>query len=234
MTVMFHQILDWLEVWSLFIPLIVLLKKRKQPGYLKPVIIYLWLALIINLLANISWKFKSHYNFPVWYQTNTYFYNIHSIVRFFLFSWFFIILRQPFFLTLKKLLPVLFLTFIIINFTFIEYFVNYWYANGKLNSLLSSNLLTMEAGFLLLYCLLYYFYLLKEDQPFFTKLPSFWVVTGLSIFVVIGFPIYLFYAAAIEHSKNFIINIWLVQKFAYLIFCILIAKAFIIESNAGS
>jgi hypothetical protein len=228
---MFQQILDWLEVWALSIPLIALLKKNKQPGYLKPVIIYLWLALIINLLANISWKFKSHYNFPVWYQTNTYFYNVHSIIRFYLFSWFFIKLRQPFFSLLKKIIPVLFLIFILANFLIFEHFINYWYENGKLNSILSSHLLSLEAGFLLLYCLLYYFYLLKEEQPFFTRLPSFWVVTGLSIFVVIGFPIYLFYTAAIEHSKDFIISIWLLQKCAYLILCILIAKAFITESN---
>lgn len=228
---MFHEILDWLEVWALFIPLIALLKKNKRPGYLKPVIIYVWLALIINLFANLSWKLKAHYDFPVWYQTNTYFYNIHSIARFFLFSWFFIKLKQPFLSTPKKIIPVIFLIFIIVNFVFFEPFVNYWYENGKLNSILSSHLLSLEAGLMLLYCLQYYLYLMKEEQTFFTKLPSLWVVTGLSIFVVVGFPIYLFYTAAITHSKDFIINIWLVQKIAFLIFCILIAKAFNTQSN---
>ncbi len=220
---MFTEIKAWLEVWALFIPLVVLLIKKKQPGYLKPVIIYLWLALIINLLANISWKFKAHYNFPVWFQTNTYFYNLHSVVRFFLFSWFFIKLGQPFLSTLKKIIPVLFLIFIFVNFIFFQDFFDF--------KIISSRLLSIEAGLLLLYCLQYYLYLLKEEEPFFTKLPSFWIVTGLSIFVVAGFPIYLFYDAAAEQSKYFIINIWIVQKTAFLIFCLFIANAFMKQSH---
>jgi hypothetical protein len=215
---MFQEILDWLEVWALFIPLVILFIKSKQPNYLKPVIIYLWLALIINLLANISWKFKAHYNLPVWYQSNTYFYNIHSVARFFLLSWFFIKLRQPFLSNLKKIIPVLFFIFMVINFILFQNFFNF--------TLISSRLLALEAGLLLLYSLQYYLYLLKEEEPFFTQLPSFWVVTGLSTFVVVGFPIYLFYDAAVKQSKYFVINIWIVQKVAFLIFCLFIAKAF--------
>jgi hypothetical protein len=218
MKYLFQEILDWLEVWALFIPLVILFITGKQPNYLKPVIIYLWLALLINLLANISWKFKAHYNLPEWYQSNTYFYNIHSIVRFFLLSWFFIKLKQPFLSNLKKIIPVLFFIFIVIKFIFFQDFFNF--------KVISSRLLALEAGLLLLYCLQYYLYLLKEEEPFFTQLPSFWVVTGLSTFVVVGFPIYLFYDAAVEQNKYFVINIWIVQKVAFLIFCLFNAKAF--------
>jgi hypothetical protein len=222
MQYMLQQILDWLEVWALFIPLFVVFTKSKQTGYLKPIIIYLWLALIINLLANISWKFKAHYNLPIWYQSNTYFYNIHSVTRFFLFSWFFIKLKQPFFPTLKKIITVLFLIFLAVNFIFFQNFFD--------TRIISSRLMAIEAGFLLLYCLQFYLYLLKEEETSFSQLPSFWIVTGLSIFVVVGFPIYLFYEVAVEQNKYFIINIWIVQKVAFLIFCLFIAKAFMKKS----
>lgn len=214
----FKQIFDWLEVWALFMPLAVWAKGRKQPAYLKPVVIYLFIALFLNLLIDISWKFKKPFHFPEWFQTNTYLYNIHSIVRLYLFSLFFIKLNQPFLVRIKKILPLAFLIFIIINFGF---FQDFFYFN-----LLNSRLHSVEAGILLFYCLQYYLYILNQEQTLFNKFPSFWVVTGLSILIITSFPIYLFYNEIIQQSINFGYKIWAVQKVAFLIFCILIAKAF--------
>ena len=222
----FFEIKDWMEVWPLLIPLIVLMVWPKQPAYMKPVIIYIWVALAINLLADLSWKLKAHYHFPIWYQTNSYFYNMHSIVRFALFSWFFMRLKQPFLSGIKVLLIVLFGLFVLVNFIFFEPFVNFWFDNGKFNSKFSNNLLSVESIFLLLFCLQYFFYLIKQDEPAYTKLPSFWVVTGLSIYVVTGFPIYLFYNASFWQNQFFVINIWIVLKVAFLIFCVFIATGF--------
>ena len=73
-------ILDWSEVWALLIPLFVLIGNTKQPTFLKPVIIYLLLALPINLIGDITADFKKY--FPSWLQSNTPLYNIHSVVRF--------------------------------------------------------------------------------------------------------------------------------------------------------
>jgi hypothetical protein len=214
----FKGILDWLEVWALFIPIAALFKNKKQPAYLRPVVIYLFVALFLNLLIDISWKGKIPFHFPEWFQTNTYLYNILSIMRLFLFSLFFIRLNQPFLVTIKKVLPLVFLIFIIINFGFFE---NFFYFK-----LLSSRLHSVEAGILLFYCLQYYLYMLNQEQTLFSKFPSFWVVTGLSILIITSFPIYLFYNAIVHQSLDFAYKIWPVQKVALLIFCILIAKAF--------
>jgi hypothetical protein len=104
----------------LLIPLAVLLLKPKQPRYLTPVIIYLVLALVIDLFIDLAWKYKRF--MPEWMYPNNYFYNIHSIVRFICFSWFFSLLHLSFIKKFGKLIPILSILFIIINFTFFENF----------------------------------------------------------------------------------------------------------------
>jgi hypothetical protein len=214
-----EKLLDWMESWCVLIPLIILFIKKKQPVYFKPVIIYLWFALIVNLGINIITEFQVKYNFPHWLRSNNFLYNIHSCVRLLLFSLFFIKLEQDFLTRLKKLIPVLFFVFVIINFSF---FQNFFYFD-----LLSNRLLAIEAGILLFYCLQYYFYIfLREEQWSLKTTPSFWVVTGLSIFNVISFPIYLFYRQLVFQNLDFGVNIWIVQKIAFLCFCILTAIGF--------
>jgi len=209
-------ILDWSEVWAVFIPLSVLLIKKNQPKYLTPVIIYLVIALPLNLFADIIWKFKTPYHFPDWLQTNTYLYNIHSIIRFSLFSFFFIKLNQPFLVTIKKIIPVAFYLFVLVNFLFLQYFFRY--------DRLSSRLLSVESALLLLYSLQYYYFKFQDESEITARSSDFWVVTGLCIYCVGCFPIYLFYQTLLDQSENFTVNIWKVPDICYIIFCIFIAK----------
>src|SRR5687768_13652587 len=91
------EIRDWSEVWGLLIPIFVLLvhKNLYTDNYLKPVVLYIWIALLLNVMIDVIWKFKIILNLPEWLRTNNYLYNIHSIVRFMCFSWFFRLLQQP-------------------------------------------------------------------------------------------------------------------------------------------
>lgn len=213
----FIQILDWSEVWGLFIPLSVLLFKKKQPAFLRPVIIYLMIALPLNLFIDIIWKFKTPYNFPGWLQTNNYLYNLHSILRFVLFSLFFIKLKQPFLATVKKITPVIFWIFVFINFIILENFFRF--------DRLSSRLLSVESALLLLYSLQYYFYKFQDESDA-SRSSDFWIVTGLCIYSAASFPIYLFYETLLRQSEDFTILIWKVPDICYIIFCIFIAKGF--------
>jgi hypothetical protein len=223
----FQLIIDWLEVWALLIPVIVFMLIPKLPSYLRLVAVYVFIAFFINLFATISWKFKHSFNFPVVFQTNTYFYNIHSIVRLFLFGWFFILLDQPFLQRAKKIILLLFLVFIVINFMF-EPFINYWYEDGKLQSTISHRILATEAAIMVFYCLQYYLYNLMHDEAV-KRTPDFWIVTGLAIFSFCSFPIYFFYNAILLNYRIFTINIWVVQKISFLIFCLCIARALYIS-----
>jgi hypothetical protein len=70
---------------------------------------------------------------------------------------------------------------------------------------------------------------LKGEQSFFTKDPSFWIVTGLCIFVVSSFVVYLFYDSTFYNNWFATTMIWQIQKLALLIFCVFIAKAFYVS-----
>ncbi len=211
-----RRLFDWAEVWALLIPLIYLLFKRRQPRFLKPVIIYLFIALFINIAVDIIADYKR--NFPDWLQSNNPIYNVHSVIRLACFSYFFIALKQPFFVRFKYILPLLSLVVIIINFGFIENFGN--------PDHLSGNLLSAEAYLLLIYCMLYYLAKLSDDTDDISTGPDFWIVTGLSIYVVVNFFVFLFYVPMIYQDGVLANDMWDIHNVAYILLCIFITKAF--------
>ncbi|HEX7903542.1 MAG TPA: hypothetical protein VF487_06660 [Chitinophagaceae bacterium] len=217
----FKQFWDWMEVWALLlIPLPFVLKRKNIPRYLKPIKLYVFAALFLNLVAVIIWKrFKLGIDLPYWLTSNNFVYNIHSIVRFLLFSWFFIALKQHFMYRVKVILPFVFIAFVIVNFTVFEDFYNYY--------MFSSLLLATEAALLLFYCLQYFIFLTLEDRnTSLNKQPGFWIVTGLSIYVAVSFIVFLFFNYLIEHDIRFAIDIFDVHNIGFLILCISIALAF--------
>jgi len=206
-------ILDWSEVWSIFIPLLIY---RKQPALYRPVVFYLWAALFINLSIDLIWKFRTY--IPSAYNSNNYLYNVHSVVRFCLFSYFFLSLKQPFLVQVKKAVPLLFFIFFVINFGWYEQFFNY--------SLFSSRLLAVEAFFLLFYVLQYYLYKINENVEVDIFTPDFWITTGVGIYMVINFFIFLLYNELTVRLQNFAVSLWNVHNVSFIIFNLFIAKAF--------
>ena len=210
------EMLDWTEFWSLLIPLAVIIIRRSVPAMMRPVFIYIIIALVINLMQIYIWK----NGLIFWYSSgagdNIFLYNSHSIIRFLLFSWFFNIILGQRFILFKKLMPFIYLLFIVIDYSFFENFFT-----------ISGVAMGMEAAFLLLYCLLYYWKIYDEDLPVNTgRPPEFFVVTGLSIFVVINFPLFLWYAKLAAEQDEFAAKLWYVSNVTYLIFCIFMAVAF--------
>lgn len=216
-----RQFFDWIEVWGLLIPIFFLIKSKNKDTYLKPIRIYVWGAFIINLIATVIWKRQKLGlgELPEWLTTNNYLYNVHSIVRLLLFSWFFILLNQRFMHRIKIILPFIFIVFTIIHFGF--------YENFYTHEMPSSSLLAVEAAILLFYCLQYYIYMLLEDRTSSLKRqPGFWIVLGLTFYVAASFFIFLFYTYLIEEDMNFAIGLWDVVNVTYLFLCICIAITF--------
>jgi hypothetical protein len=208
--------LDWSEVWALLIPLIVLLLHRKQPATLKPVIIYLWVALALNLVIDVIMGFNVYFDSII--ESNNPYYNIHSLIRFGCFSIYFIKLPYASFLKFRKLLLLLFVLFVVANFIFFEDFFNPEHLSG--------NLMAAESYLLLVYCLQYYLSELKSDRDDLFNRPDFWVVTGLGMYVVVNFFVFLFYVPMLRTNIDLAIDIWNVHNIAFIIFCIFITKAF--------
>ncbi len=211
----FQLVLDWSEVWALFTPITILMVKQ-QPAKLKLVVAYVWAALIINLAIDLVWKFRML--LPADYNSNNFLYNLHSTVRFYLFSAFFIHLQQPFLVKVKKIVPVCFTLFMIINFTFFENFFDYWK--------FSSRLLSIEAALLLFYVLQYYLFKINDNIG--TKITNnvFWIVTGLGIFVALNFFIFLLYNELTLRFQRFAISLWSVHNVSYIILNLFLAKGF--------
>jgi hypothetical protein len=223
MSKIFKTISDWSEVWAPLIPLFFIIFQRKHPALLKPVIIYLWLALIFNIFGDIIGDFKTQFHFPYWLQSNNPLYNLHSVVRFACFSYFFISLPQPAFKIFKKVIAVVFALFCVINFTFFENFFYFYHLSG--------NILSVESYLLLIYCMFYYLAVLNDEDDTAFKGPVFWIVTGLSLYVVINFFVFLFYVPMITQNMLLADHIWKVHDVAYIILCIFITRAFYITNE---
>ncbi len=209
-------LLDWSEVWAPLIPITVFVLRRGQPVFMRPVIAYLVIGLLINIVCDVIGDFKSH--LPSWMQSNNPLYNVHSIIRFIFFSLFFILLKQQYFIKLKYILPLIAVVIIGGNFLFEEDFSN--------PDHLSGNLLSTEAYILLIYCMLYYLSKLRDEVDDIASGPDFWVVTGLSIYVVVNFFVFLFYVPMINQDGNLADNMWTVHNIAYIILCVFLTKAF--------
>lgn len=212
---------DWAEFWATIIPLLVLIRHRNQPNYIKPVIIYLWVALVLNLIGDIIGDFKRY--LPQWLNSNNVLYNIHSLVRFACFGYFFQLINQTFNRWLNRIVIAIALLFIIYDFTFLESFTNPIHLSG--------NLLATESFLLLIYCLHYYLAQLTLDEGALKRGKEFWVVTGLAIYVVVNFFVFLFYVPLLEESWPQAARIWRIHNFAYVCLCIFIAKAFYVPAR---
>lgn len=215
MRAFFIFLMDWSEAWAPLIPIAVWLRHRQQPRWLAPVVAYVWIAFAIDLLIDLIWKLRL--TIPPPWNSNNWLYNLHSLVRLFLFSRFFIGLRQPFLPWLKRLVPVFFGLYAAIDFGFYEHFFDY--------NNLSSRLLALEAGLLLFYCLQYYFYKVKEDEEMAGNQPDFWVVTGLGVYVAINFFIFLLYKELSAYYTRFAVDIWNVHNISFILLQLFLARA---------
>ena len=212
---MLKVILDWSEVWALLFPLVGFYLRPNQPGYFGPILVYCWGALVLNLSSDIIGDFKMY--LPAWMQTNLVLYSLHSLFRFVCFYCFFEVIRQVYFARIRRIMLVVFLIFIFLNY--------FYYENYLDQNHLSGNLFTLEAYFLLINCMLYYLSQLRDDIESFRQDQEFWIVTGLGIYVVVNFFIFLFYLPMLTENPMLAERMWGVHNMAYIILCLFITKA---------
>jgi hypothetical protein len=212
----------WSEVWALFIPLTILFIRRKHiTKDLKPLVIYVWVAVVLNTLADFIWKFGVTFDLPTWLQNNNPLYNLHSSFKVLFFGWLFLINSSGALTRFIKFIISFYIIFVVLNFTFNQ---SFWF--------LSSRLLVIEVILLLIFGILWCLDTLKKDSTDAKKqAPVFYVVIGIFIYSAVLFIIFLFYPLIAQVSRNefdqeFALRVWDIHNITFMILCFFIAKAF--------
>ena len=205
-----YNLFDAAEFWALLFPLLLIFPIRKSETWKKPLAVFIFLALPINfincLIAN-----SNFIPFDLPFQNNTVLYNVMSIIRFSCFTWFFYLIPQKGFSTFAKLIPIAYLVCFIILFAFFENFFN--------TEMISSNLLAAEAFLLLMFCLLSYFSIYRAEDSTSQSDSLLWIISGLALYVVIDFFLYLFYEPLILEDPILADKSWTIHNIAFTIFC---------------
>lgn len=210
---------DWSEVWALLIPLIILLVYKPRGNKLGWINFYVVIAFVLNFISICTIEF--YYLIPDWmFKGNGLFYNLHSLAMVICFGGYFISIRKYKYSMILKLLLLVYLVFVLINFLFLE---------SPLNKL-STRHFTIGSIMLLVICLFYFFRaIVEESQTNWLKHPSFLICTAVCLYQSITFFIFLFIYPMFDLSYNqnmdFADLMMKTYQLIFVIFCILLAWA---------
>jgi len=206
-----NTLINWSEVWSLIIPLTVIIIYRPKDAQVKPYIVYVFIALLLNTMATIMVEY--YHSMPSNLKNNNILYNLHSITRMICFTWYFILISPRRQANLYKLMLSAYLALVIINFAFFESIF-----------FLSSRLFVTESIALLVLCILFYLRSIRdESETNWVGHPSFLFITGISLFEAISFFIFLFFYPLAETNPEFGNATITMHLIAFTVLCILIA-----------
>lgn len=204
---------DWLEVWPIVIPLIIILIYRPKEPQIRPLIIYIYIAFVLNLAATLVIAF--FYSLPLSLRNNTYLYNIHAVVRVMFFSWYIFSIRWQNKMNVLVSILTAFLIFTVIHF---------W----RFFSLMEfSNILhSLEAVLLIALCALFFLNIINDDsEKDWMSEPSLLICIGIGIFETVALFIYLFFYELSNKDHDFGKITMTIRKLSYLILCIMIGIA---------
>ncbi len=208
---------DWSEVWPLLLPLTVIILKRPGGNRIGILVGYVITAFFLNLLANLMVEF--YYLVPASLHVkgmvnNNLLYNIHSIVRVLLLSWYIMSVRSYRFPIFLYLLLCAYVIFVVYHFV------------DSSPLFLSSYLYAAESGVLLVMSLFYFFHSIQDEGTTnWLKHPSFLVCAGVCLYEVITFFIFLFFYPLSEQDQAFFVVSMRIYNIAFIMLCIMFALA---------
>ena len=203
-----NELLLWSEVWALLIPLTIIFIYKIKGQIIRPVVIYVFIAFFLNTAADVISYFNNE--LPNWLRSNQILYNIHSIARTLLFSWYILKLNLKYPIWLKRAVVPLYLVFLLVNFIFLEPMTK-----------LSTHLTSAESIVLLVLCILYFITAMNDENiNNITSSPSFVICTGLIIYEAVTFFIFLFYDILAKEYHSFGILTMKIFSVTLIIFCI--------------
>jgi hypothetical protein len=213
------KILEWAEVWALLIP-IAFAFKGKGSNDLFPLKVYVFVALVINLIATLIPN--SMFFYELFNHSNHIFYNLHSIVKVLFFGLLFLNISTGVLERIIRFILIFYTIFVVLNFMIFQSLLT-----------LSGRLLIVEVILLLFFGISWCLETLQKEHTGSKKYPPvFYVVIGLFIYFAVTFILYLLYPSMIsqaargEFDIEFAIRIWDIHNTTFIILCLFIAKAF--------
>ncbi len=210
---MLDTIINWSEVWSLVIPLLVVLVYRPKGPGVNWLISYLLIAFTLNTIATIMVEY--YFSMPAWLKNNNILYNLHSLSRVLLLGFYIMAARPSPFAPMLKTILIAYGVFVVFNFSFTEspFFI-------------SSRLFTAESIILLIFCFSFFFRSMQdESETNWLKHPAFLVCTGICLYEVTSFFIFLFFYPLVLKNWEFADLTMSIHNVMYVIFCVLLAIA---------
>ncbi len=203
--------MTWSEVWALLIPLIFFLIYKQKDNTTRPIIYYIFIGLILNLLATLVIVF--FFKLPEHLRNNTIFYNLHSIARVSFFSWYIITIRKYYRPQLYKILLAAYFVFLAFNFIFNDSITVY-----------NNDLATAETITLLVLCIFFFLRSIQDDSEVnWLKHPAFLFCAGIFLYESVSFFINLFFYKMAEKNLSFGSLMLDIQNLIFLILCLMIS-----------
>ena len=208
---------NWSEVWALLIPLIIILRSKSGIPHMRPIVLYVWVALVLNTISTtmfVYWR-----SLPSYLQNNNIFYNLHTFLRVICFGFYIYTVRKHRYSFIYKILIIVYIFFVISDFIFFESILTF-----------STRVFSAESIVLLIFCLSFFVRSIQDDSEInWLKHPAFLICAGISFYEAVNFFIFLlFYPLSADLS--FISAMWTVHNFTFVLLCIMIALA-IYSSN---
>lgn len=214
---LFQFLRDWSEVWALLIPLTIIVIYKPVTGNVRFLVFYVIAAFIFNFLAILMVEYYYLVPDALMSNGNNIFYNLHSFVMVVFFSWYIINIKLHQYVVLLKVLLVVYLVFVAINFIF-------W----KNPAMLSTSHFTAGSIVLLLMCFFYFFSSMQdESHTNWLRHPSFIICVGICLYQAITFFIFLFIYPMYDHDYNqnlsFAMFMMRLYQVIFVVFCIMLA-----------
>ena len=202
----------------MLIPLSVILLCRPKGKSIRILKIYVLVGFLLNTLAMVMWEFSEIVP-KSWYvegmPNNNILYNLHSVMRVIFFSAYIMTVRSYRY-------PIFFIVILAAYFVFIP--LNFTVLKDRLPLFLSSHLFAAESIVLLLMSMSYFFNSINDDSPTnWLKHPSFIICSGVSLYVVITFFVFLFFYPLSDEYPTFFVVMMDVYFIAFVILCIILA-----------
>ncbi len=205
--------IKWSEVWALLIPLAIIFIYPVKKTSIRLIVQYIAVAFILNLLATLIQIF--HNQLPQNLRNNNIFYNLHSIARVLFFGLFMYKSGLLRFLPSRKIVLWIYLLFVLVNFILWE---NPFLLSSNLYAIESILLLTLSISFLLRL-------ITDESETDWTRQPAFLVCTGIALYEVINFFIFLFFNVLKETNYAFGKVTMKIFSLSFVMLCVLMAAA---------